>query len=434
MKHTILSAAVTAILAVPASAMAATDADFEQVRRTLEQMNQRLDQLEARNKELEAKNARLEAKNQELEESNEKQTDMIVQSRTRATSTDWASKLSWKGDFRYRHESVEPEEAVNDQTRHRIRARFGLTAKVTDTISTTVQLATNGGNNDPRSTNQTIGSGFDRKGVAIDLAYVDWKAADGMNVQLGKLPLPFVRAGSYFWDNDITPEGGAFKLARGPFFANVYGFWLQEASTTSDANVVGAQLGIKQPLGPVTLTGAAHYYDVGAVEGEITTTAGPCTANNAFFGGPQGNTTVTQGGCARLLNDYEILEVLLQADMKLGSLPFSVFAQASQNDGAVNDLDQAWAAGFSIGRASDPMTWDVGLAYQKTEKDALFGQFVDSDFGGGVTDVEGAVLKVGFAPMRNVVINGTYFANDRFVDVGTERSYDRWQLDTSVRF
>ncbi len=82
---------------------------------------------------------------------------------------DWASRVVWKGDFRYRHEYVDPEEAVNDQTRQRIRVRFGLTAKINDTISATLQLATNGGNNDPRSTNQTLGSGWDRKGVASTL-------------------------------------------------------------------------------------------------------------------------------------------------------------------------------------------------------------------------------------------------------------------------
>ncbi len=37
---------------------------------------------------------------------------------------------------------------------------------------------------------------------------------------LGKMPQPFAKTGSYFWDNDITPEGIAAKFARGPFFAS----------------------------------------------------------------------------------------------------------------------------------------------------------------------------------------------------------------------
>ncbi|NKB16716.1 MAG: hypothetical protein HC774_07445 [Sphingomonadales bacterium] len=38
-------------------------------------------------------------------------------------------KVSWRGDLRYRHEMVDPEEAVNDQTRHRVRARFGRSGR-----------------------------------------------------------------------------------------------------------------------------------------------------------------------------------------------------------------------------------------------------------------------------------------------------------------
>ena len=238
------TALVTAVLAAPASSLgaAASDADLAELRRVLQQVNQRLDALEQQNQALKAQNEQLEAKNKELEtkgkaleETNDKQTDALAQISSRTKSMDWASRVAWKGDFRYRHEYIDPEEAVNDQTRQRIRVRFGLTAKINDTISTTLQLATNGGNNDPRSTNQTLGSGWERKGVAVDLAYLDWAPTKGLNIQLGKMPYPFQRVGSYFWDGDITPEGGAVKYANGPFFGSAFGYWLSESSTMSDS-------------------------------------------------------------------------------------------------------------------------------------------------------------------------------------------------------
>ncbi len=181
------TALIAAILAAPATSLgAASDADIAELRRALQQVNQRLDALEQQNQALKTQNDQLAAKNQELEtkgkaleETNDRQTDALAQASARAKSVEWASRIAWKGDFRYRHEYVDPEEAVNDQTRQRIRARFGLTAKINDTISTTLQLATSGGNNDPRSTNQSLGSGWDRKGVAIDLAYLDWAPANG---------------------------------------------------------------------------------------------------------------------------------------------------------------------------------------------------------------------------------------------------------------
>lgn len=443
MKHTILSAAIAAILAGPAAAVAQTDAEFAELRRALEQVNSRLDVLEQQNKALEAKNKELEDKNTKLEEANDKQTDQIAQARAKATSAEWASRISWRGDLRYRHESVDPEEAVNEQTRQRIRARFGFTAKANDTLGATIQLATNGQNNDPRSTNQTLGEGFTRKGIAIDLAYIDWAPVKGLNVQLGKVPYAFQRVPSYFWDGDITMEGGVFKYTGNTFFGSAFGFWLQEAGTTSDANVVGAQLGLKGDLGGMKWTASALYYDIGAVQGEVTATPAACAVafNTAFFGGAQGNTTVNVAGCPRLLNDYNIWEALLQADFTLGSLPLSVFANYAQNT-EVDELDTAQSAGFTLGRASNPGTWDFGYIYQVTEKDALFGQFVDSDFGGGITDVDGSVFKIGFAPARNWVINGTYFMNARFNDVPTpvggvptnDLDYDRYQIDFNVRF
>ncbi len=70
------------------------------------------------------------------------------------------------------------------------------------------------------------------------------------------------------------------------------------------------------------------------------------------------------------------------------------------------------------------------------EKDAQFGQFIDSDFGGGVTDVDGSVFRFGYAPAKNWLLNGTYFMNNRFVDApgATERSYDRYQIDLNFKF
>jgi Putative porin len=111
--------------------------------------------------------------------------------------------------------------------------------------------------------------------------------------------------------------------------------------------------------------------------------------------------------------------------------------------------DTAYAVGVILGKASNPRTWEAGVSYQSIEKDALFAQFIDSDFGDGVSDAEGWVLKAGYAPTRNVTVNGTYFINTRNV-CGTgdapdnrlcgagipeyELDYNRWQLDVNYKF
>jgi hypothetical protein len=443
---------LAALLAAPAAAPAQTASEFAELRRALEQVTQRLDALEQKNQTLEARNTELEAKNKSLEESNDKQSDQIAQISSKAKSADWATKISWKGDFRYRHEYVDPFEAANDQTRHRIRARVGFTAKVNDTTSTTFQLATGGGTNDPRSTNQTLGEGMTRKQVAIDLAYLDWAPAQGFNMLLGKMPYPFERVATPTWDPDLTPEGGAVKYAKGGFFSSVFGYWLSEQSLFSDSNVFGAQLGFKGDLGGMKWTAAGMYYDLGAVQNEVTTIATPsgmlpavCAVgllNNAFFNGAQGNTTFNGGdNCNRLLNDFNIWEVLAQTEFSLGSLPLTLYANYSENTEA-DDLNTAYGVGFTLGRASNPRTWELGYVYANIEKDGLFGQFMDSDFGGGITDTKGSVLRLVYVPARNWTINATYFLNERFNDVPitfngvptTGTDYDRYQLDFNVRY
>jgi Putative porin len=92
-----------------------------------------------------------------------------------------------------------------------------------------------------------------------------------------------------------------------------------------------------------------------------------------------------------------------------------------------------------FGKASNPQTWEFGAAYQVIEKDALFGQLIDSDFAGGATDAEGWVMRAGFAPVRNWALNATYFLNSRNRDVPTslgqtETDYDRLQVDFNVKF
>jgi hypothetical protein len=449
-KKSLTIGAVAMLLATPA--LAQSKATIEQIMQELSALSARVGRLEQDNAQLKTDNAALQAENDRLSATSEYLKDNASATRKQlaeegpkvaeaskiAKGAEWASRISWKADARYRHEFVDPEEATDEQTRHRIRARLAMTATISDTLAGTIGIATNGGSNDPRSTNQTLGEGWTRKGIALDLAHVDWKPTDSFGMSFGKMPQPWYKVSGYFFDNDINPEGIAARVATGPFFANAYGMWLSERSTASDATLLGGQLGVTGDIGGVKLTGALGYFDVGSVQGEITTasTSIPCANNTAFFGGAQGNTTVADAlGCPTLLYDFNMVEALAQAEMTVAGQPLQVWAQYIQNQEA-DDLDTGWLAGFNWGKAGNPMTWEFGYAYGAIEKDAQFGQFVDSDFGGGVTDIDGSIVKLGFAPAKNWVLNGTYFMNSRFVDApgATERDYDRYQIDFNWKF
>ncbi len=114
-----------------------------------------------------------------------------------------------------------------------------------------------------------------------------------------------------------------------------------------------------------------------------------------------------------LLYDYNVAMLSGEMGLTLADLPFSIWADYAQNMADDVDDETAYGIGVTLGKASNAKTWEAGLFYQDIGKDALFAQMVDSDFGNGVTDAEGWVIKAGYAPVKNITLNGTYFINTR---------------------
>ena len=454
MRNTVLATAVAATLALAAPQAfaqakgSATKAEVQAIEAQMQALAERLNKLEASNNQLQSENAELKAvvdrreaeidylksQTRELREEGAVASNEI----SKVKGADWATKLKGRGDFRYRHEMIDSERVVSgqaedaaDRTRHRIRARLGFDYKVTDTVKGTLLFATGG--DDPRSSNQTLGGTGTRKSIGVDMAYVDWQFMNGANLVLGKQPHPYFRPGqSMFFDGDWNPEGGSVKFDRGMFFGTGYGWWLTEqfnanpAGENNDSNLFGAQVGMKFPLLGGETVLAAHYFDCGACQDNS-----PLYANNG-----NGNTTYTlPGSTTNLLRyDYEILQLSAQMGTTLLGQPFTFWADYAQNMASGVEYDTAYGVGVVLGKASNAKTWEAGLAYQSLDKDALFAQIIDSDFGDGRTDSEGWFLKGGYAPVKNVTINATYFINTLNKDVGVELDYNRLQLDLNYKF
>ena len=454
MKSTVLATAVAAVLtlgAADASAQtrgAATKAEVQFIQSQMQALAERLNRLEAANADLKTQNSELQA----LADRREAEMDYL-KSQTRelreegavaaneiskVKGADWAAKLKGRGDFRFRNENIWTERVVNgaavdaaDRERMRIRARLGFDFAATDNVKGTLLFATGG--DDPRSSNQTLGGTGTRRPIGVDMAYVDWKFMPGGNVLLGKQVNPIFRPGqSLFYDGDFNPEGGAVKFDRGMFFGTAYGWWFTEqyaadpAGENSDANIFGLQAGMKFALLGGETVIAANYYECGACVDNS-----PLYANNA-----NGNTTYRQGTSPTnlLRYGYDIFEVGAQMGVTVASLPVTFWANYAQNLADDVEYDTAYAVGAMVGKASNARTWEAGLFYQSLDKDALFAQWVDSDFGNGNTDTEGWVLKAGYAPVKNFTMNATYFLNTLNKDVGTELDYDRLQLDLNYKF
>jgi hypothetical protein len=428
MSHRIASAVAISLLAA-ASGTAAAD-EVSELKSAVQALQKRIDQLESKAKD--------------AEDTNDKQTDLIAKARSASTLP---SSFTWKGDFRYRNETIEQEYA-RDRTRDRIRVRTGFTAKVNDTIKTEVALATTE-NQDPRSSNQTLTGENTRKAIEVDVAYVEWQPHADWKFTAGKMKYPWVRPGqSVLFDGDVNPEGLAVNFGHGMFFASAFYNVLEERAgsltgPSAESNLTGGQIGARGAFGSASKwTLGASLFDFNAVKGR----------NPFYNASSNGNTTTTTAALCSvgispcLRYDFTQYEVFGEYSTLVGTLPLSFHADWFKNQDADNGLDTAYSVGFLLGKASDPHTWELGYIYQHIEKDALYAQFIDSDFGGGNTDSEGSIVKGAYAFAKNWTLNLTYFLNKTNNDVAAtisgvpgvtsvfDRDYKRLQVDLNFKY
>ena len=458
MTRKLVSIAVSGVLAVAAGLVPSTALAQNA---EIEALKQQLATLSAKIEALEKAQTQTKKTVDETQATADKTADVVAQSK---------AALSFAGDLRYRNESFDVQYVDRDRQRDRIRARFNANFRVNDTI--TGQFGISTGSTDPRSGNQTLDGQNSRKDFDLDVAYVTWAPTAAVKLTLGKQRYAWTRTGALFYDNDVNPEGISLNYAKGNLFAGVFYDWLAERAlsfgnvttgTNVDSIMFGTQIGYRIPISDsVRLTLAGTYMDFNGVQGY-----------NPLFGGSSfGNTTTTSAavcnrslpaGTACLLSDYDIVEGSADLTWSLGGKPLRMFVDYAQNleaevNPVANDkLDTAYAVGVQFNAASAVKgTWEFGLLYQQIEKDALFGQLIDSDFGDGNTDTKGFVLKGGYTFARNWTINGTLFLNELSNDVPQtvtvfnestpaiydtrnitnvfDRDYKRLQLDLNFRF
>ena len=406
---------LAAVLALPGT----TSADSKSEDFTMQQLVAQIEALSNRVKEL-------EADKKEFQKVTSAQLDEVVADHASIKNThsdsSWTEAMRWKGDFRYRYESFNIEDAPN-RHRNRVRARAALIADITPTIEVGLGLASGG--DDPVSSNQTLGGGGSTKEIRMDLAYFDWSGLSNTHIVGGKFSNYIHKSGKngLLWDGDWRPEGTGIKWDNGRIFANGLGTWIESDSKKGQSFAYLTQAGFRIPIGDnVRLTAGVgyHVFDTkgsGSFFGD----------DNDFFGNSFNPVTKTY------LHNYEELELFADLSFELFGHPSQIFGNFVQNQ-AVNEFDTAFAMGFKYGQAKNKGQWEFGYVYQDLEADSVLGLLTDSDFGGGGTDSKGHVLKGSFAIYKNVNAKFTYFINDIDLKSGEPKDFNRLQLDLSFKY
>jgi len=432
--------------------------ELEALKAQLALLQERLAQLEAAQKsraeQTETQVAEQAVVNTDLQDSIDRTSDNLARTVGEGASSGWMGRWVWKGDLRLRNETIDQEATVAERNRNRLRLRVGAFARVNDNTRVEVQFASTEGG-DARSSNQSFTDANSRKALDLDAAYVEWSPNEHWTVTAGKMRYPWVRTASFFFDNDINPEGAGlqWQQAANGFFGSAFATQFSERSTAAESGMIGAQFGwrwARTDGSRVLIAGA--YYDHVAVQGYNPFQGASATSSGL---GSFDNSTTTSAticrkaiatGGACLANDYDVFEVVGEYQFNVGERPLLLFANLAKNTAADRStpagLDTAYAVGFNFGRANAaiPGSWELGYLYQVVEKDALFAQWIDSDFAAGNTDGGGSAFRAAYQLSRGWRFNVTYMLNETNRDVATTvtlpslrsltgRDYERLQAD-----
>jgi hypothetical protein len=340
-----------------------------------------------------------------------------------------------KGDLRYRYENI-TEDSKDDRQRDRIRARIGAAAKINDQVKGEIQFST--GDGDPVAGNKTMGDGFTKKDMGLNLAYIDWTAQKGLDLIAGKMKNPFIGVSDLVWDADLTPEGLAAKWEKTvgglTLYANGAELWVQERSTApaADTKLYAGQVAAKYQFNDnVYLLVGGSYYTYDNIE---AMTVVDWEGNNKTYGNSAANGAVVKGVTNKVYAmEYNEVETFAKLVVAAG-VPVELYGNYVVNQDAEAN-DTGWLAGVTVGKAEAVGSWEAGYNYRELEKDAVLGAFADSDSWGGGTDGRGHKVYGRYQIARNVQLGATYYLDEKAIaDASKTHDYDRLQLDVSASF
>ena len=423
---------ITALLgATTAEANSSQEALIEQLLKTQAEQAEMIKQLQQQLETIQQGQSQIKEEQATIKE---EQTSLADNASAFQKAADWAKRVKLHGDLRYRHEYFNVE-STKDRNRHRVRARMGLTAKLTDTVDLGFQIAT--GSMDPVSTNQTLTGAFSSKAVWVDLAYFDWHptGAPGLKVLGGKFKHPFYAPAKteLLWDGDLRPEGIALQYKkdceRGSFFLNAGGFWIAERGSSSDTYMLAAQVGGSVKFAETAkFTGGLGIYDYDDIENRTP------IIGSSFFGNRTRFMNIADPTSPLVYAEkFTEVEAFSEFGFRIREVPVKVIGNYVKNVNADTDLDIGWLAGFELG-SSDPGHWKLKYNYRNLERDAVFGIFTDSDFIGGGTDGKGHEIGLGYQVNKRIGVGATYFDNEAMMSTRDPIDFKRPMLDVKFKF
>lgn len=308
------------------------------------------------------------------------------------------SKLTLNGDVRLRHESNFDVPGAPNRDRGVLRARLRAAYALNSWLTLSGQIAT-GDNDDPNSSDITLGNFDDDLAVSLDQIYMR-AAFGGLTLTGGKIPQPFGRT-ELVWDGDVSPQGvsasykadvsgGASVKANGLYFL------VDEASGGEDARMIGGQAQFETAASrPLKLELAAGYYDYRL---------------SSLAGGDTGDFRTNRFAAGRYLSDFDLLDVIAAVQYNgLGERwPVRLVGDYVHNYGATTDQDTGFGVDLLVGRGSKVGDWRLGYGYAEADVDAILTAFSHDNTNLASNYLQHTLL-IDYVIVPSVTLNATYY-------------------------
>jgi Putative porin len=359
-----------------------------------------------------------------------------------------------------------------ERERQRYRTRLGLRGTLLDDWFFGIRLETNTSSRSTNVTfaDESSGGPFSKGSDSINVgqAYLGYKGFKDITLTGGRMPNPLVVT-PMLWDPDINPEGLAEQWKHTFSFGDTGGE--APASYTKDGSKNVAAVAAKSeplvkldifvnlaqfvyddsnpenPLGPRLTTSQPGQHGVQLVPNtdaflmawqagakvtfpkgiffQVAPTLYNYTGNGDSFnihyqgGDPNVTNAASLAQNQTGINSLLVFDMPMELGWKIGKLPMHIFGDFAANLEAddraraaghpgFDDQRYAFQAGAGVGQLKKKNDWQIDAYYQLSEQYALDPNLVDDDIFDGRQNMEGVVVKAGYALSNAVSVNLTY--------------------------
>ncbi|MDB6125718.1 MAG: hypothetical protein JWQ71_4711 [Pedosphaera sp.] len=387
--------------------------------------------------------------------------------------SEWVNALKWNGDFRGRYDGIfqdnnnfgpkvgSPNSYANhNRDRFRYRARFGLTASMTDDFEVGLRLGSGeigsaapslGGS--PFSANTTVGNDGSRKFIFVDLAYAKWTPKNWFQVEIGKMTSPFWFTDMVF-DPDYNPEGAQQKLTydinddqKISFNTGQYviaeNFSGSGSGVNTDAYLFINQLDWSARWSPKISSrlgiGMMNFLHQNSISPALETFINQNGTPASGIGAQKFNPIIARGELAYTLESFPFFS---------GEFPIAVGAEYVNNPAASSQsfpgktysgkANEAYNFGLQLGNAKARGNWQIAYNYKNIETASTWHGLNDDDFGfngRGGTDVRGHQVKAAYHIYDPFTLGLSYYNTEQIANApGTKAHQQRLFVDFLLTF